>query len=513
MRSQVAEMTSVADGFIGTRTLRDVRAAVARRSRVVIICFLALSAGAVAAVLMAPPVYEGQMKILVKRDREDSVVSGAADPAASRSDLSEAELMSQVELIKANDLLEKVAAEAGLATRMRALERARDDVEALVLATKALRRDLAIAPIRKTWLIDVRYSSEDPKLTRNVLDTLVRLYLEKHLALHRPAGTYRFFSEQTERARQELTAAQERLAQFSQRNHVASAAVEREAVLQKLAEFDAMRAQAAATHAETTRRLAAITSELSRVPLERTSQVRIIDDAAVMQDVKSRILTLEMKRAELLQKFTPEYRGVIEIERQLREARAALAEARNAPVREETISDNPTRQWLDTELARTRTENAAVSARMRALAVAVSEYRAEAQMLDLQDVEQKNLMRSLKAAEDKYLLYAQKQEEARISDELDRTRIANVVIAQAPAMSFERKRSLSLAMLPLLFGAALMISFAVAFVVDARALRSIDELRRRNDLLEARLNGKGTPERHMGGVIPIADANGLIQGA
>jgi uncharacterized protein involved in exopolysaccharide biosynthesis len=549
----MAEMSSHIDESVHTWTRGDVKAALVRQARVAIVCFLALSAGAIAAVIMAPPVYEGQLKILVKRDRQDSVVSGAADHAATQSDLSETELLSQVELIKANDLLEKVAAEAGLAQRLTAADRARNDAEALALATASLRRDLTVAPIKKTWLMDVTYRSKDPHLARHVLDTLVRLYFEKHLALHRPTGTYQFFSEQSERARQDLEAAQNRLTQFSQRTHVVSPALEREGVLQKLVEFDGTRAQTAATLAETAQRQRALMAELSRVPAQHTAQVRTTDAAGVIQDVKARILTLEMKRAELLQKFTPAYRGVIEIDGQLREARTALAEAREAPVREETIADNPTRQWLDTELARTQAENAAIQARMGALSAAVSQYRARAQMLDLRDAEQKDLVRSVKETETKYLLYAQKQEEARISDELDRTRIANVVVAQAPTVAFEPQRTPSLAMLPLLLGVALMLSFALALVVDAidptvrpwsyspfwlslrvrrtvactsRLATGLRELSKLTNALDARMAAReqGTGEgadRETGVVLgrttyagrmtamPVADANGL----
>lgn len=546
------EMSYHADQSVRTRTLSDVKAALVRQGRVVIVCFLALSVGIVAAVVMAPPVYDGQMKILVKRDREDSVVSGAADRAASHSELSETEVLSQVELIKANDLLEHVAAEAGLAKRMMAADEARTDAEALARATTSLRRDLTVAPIKRTWLIDVTYRSKDAQLTRHVLDTLVRLYLEKHLNLLRPAGTYQFFSEQSERARQELEAAQERLAAFSQTSHVVSPAVEKEGVLQKLVEFDSMRSQTAALVAETAQRQSAIKAELSRVPSQHTAQVRTTDATGVMQDVKSRILTLEMRRAELLQKYTPAYRGVVEIDGQLREARAALDDAREAPVREETIADNPTRQWLDTELARAQTENAAMQARMGALSAAVNQYRAKAQMLDLRDVEQRDLVRSVKEAENKYLLYAQKQEEARISNELDRTRIANVVIAEAPSVKFEPQRTPSAAMLPLLLPVALMLSFALALVVDAlawsgrpspyallsaRARREIGrgsrlatrvfELKTLTDALEARLSAREhiddqdagvqadvTPVRTryvrpMDAVIRVADANAV----
>jgi uncharacterized protein involved in exopolysaccharide biosynthesis len=291
--------------------------------------------------------------------------------------------------------------------------------------------------------------------------------------------------------------------------------------------------------------MSAVSTELTRVPSQRTSQVRIADNAAVIQEFQARILTLELKRTELLQRFTPEYRGVVEIDGQLRDARTSLARAREAPVREETVADNPTRQWLDTELARTQTDNAALRARVQALSGAIDDYRARAQTLDVQDVEQNDLVRTLKTAEEKYRLYVEKQEEARISDELDRTRIANVVVAQAPAVAFEPRRNPSLAMLPFLIVAALILSCAVALTADAlaspiqmpeweqarlvpaaassrRLSASLNELKALNDALDARLASRAqrppriesAPERserpaRFDGMIPVGDAHGL----
>lgn len=452
---------------IGPR--RDLVGALRRRSRVVLIAFLGLSAGAVAAVVMAVPMYHADMKLLVKRDRADAVVSGAPDAAAQRADLSEAEVMSHAELIRAGDVLERVASEAGLVKQAFATQRPRSSEEALALAVNRLRRDLSVTPIKRTWLIDISYRSEDAAAARRVLDTMARVYLEKHLALDRPAGTYRFFSAQSDRAQEDLQAAQARMEDFSQANGVVSAAQEKNDVLQRLAEFDALRTQAGTQLAENNQRLSAITAELSTVPMQRTSQVRTSDDEGLLRDVKSRILALEMRRTELLQKFTPDYRGVVDVDGQLHEARTALDAARNAPLREETVADNPTRQWLDTELARVRTERQGLRARVGALTRAVSDYRSRAQVLEIRDVEQQDIGRTLKAAEDKYLLYTQKREEARISDELDRTRIANVVVAQAPSVEYKAERSPSLAMLPLLLGASLLLSFALAVLVEAFA--------------------------------------------
>jgi uncharacterized protein involved in exopolysaccharide biosynthesis len=462
-------MNAPNDSPIRLWTMADIAAALQRQSKVLAICFVALAAGVVTAVLTAAPFYEGKLKILVKRDRADSVISGAAaaSSAGNEQDLSETEVMSQVELIKSDELLAKVAAETGLATQIRSRHPDLTEAEAIEEAAGRIRERLTVAPVKRTWLIDVGYESEERSTTRQVLDTLVRLYFEKHLTLQRPAGSFQFFADQAERARQDLEAAQAKLAAFSTQHQVVSAATEKQSMLQKLSEFDAMRAQAAAQLAETSRRLTVVNNELQRVPERRTSAVRT--DVGVIRDATSRIVTLEMQRAELLQKFTPQYRGVKEIDAQLQQARAALAAAEQSPVMEQTIGDNPTRQWLDTERARTSAEHAAIRARVQALSSTVGQYRAQAQALDIRDAEQQDLERQLKTAEAKYLLYVQKQEEARISDELDRTRIANVVVAEGPAVAYEPQRDPSLAYLPLLLGAALLFSGGVALAVDALA--------------------------------------------
>jgi uncharacterized protein involved in exopolysaccharide biosynthesis len=448
-------------------TVDDVVAALRRRARLVLVCFLALATGIAVAMVTAAPLYEGRLKILVKRDRADSVITGAAESVVARTEreLSETEVMSQVELLRSEELLQRVAVETGLAERLRADYPTYSPAEAQELATRQLRRRLSITPLKRTWLIDVAYEERDRRLTRSVLDTLARLYLEKHLALQRPPGTYDFFAAQADRARGELDALRGRLLAFSEQHQVVSADIEKQAVLERLSEFDALRAQSAAHLAETTSRLARLTDALTEVPEQRTSEVRT--DTAVEREVRTRIVSLEMQRAQLLQKFTPEYRGVREVDLQIREAQAALAAVERAPVLEETVADNPTREWLDTELARSRAEQAGVAARLDVLSNTVATYRTHAQQLERRDVEQQDLERELAAAEAKYLLYVQKREEARISDELDRTRIANVAVAEGPMVAVRPHREPSLAFLPLFLAAALFLSGGLGLAVDA----------------------------------------------
>jgi uncharacterized protein involved in exopolysaccharide biosynthesis len=456
------------DGYFRLETLRAIGAALRRRAGLLTICFLALATGIIASFLSTAPRYPGDVKFLIKQDRADSLVSGLPEASASGDyyrGLTETQLLSQVELLRSRDLVKTVAVQTGLAAQVLAEQPLLTEAEAEEEAADTLSDHLDVWPVKRTWLINVSYAAEDRPFTQKVLDTLSRVYLQKHLELQRPAGTYQFFDQQAEQARVELDTVRAQLAAFSTEHRVASASLEKQAVLGTLDDFDGLRRQASAQLAEADQRLARLSIELQRVPRQHTSTMRT--DTGVANEIRNRILTLEMQRTQLLQKFTPAYRGVQQIEEQLREARAALDAAEQTPVVERTIAENPTWQWLDTEVARTRAEHAALTARVQSLGASVAEYRDQALTLGLRESEQEDLARELKVAEDKYLLYAQKREEARISDELDRTRIANVVVAEGPIVALEPDRDPSLAFLPLLLVVALFLSGGAALAVDA----------------------------------------------
>ena len=123
-------------------------------------------------VLLSPTQYEAQMKILVKRERVDAIVSGDPNAASNgRSDVTEDELNSEVELLKSRDLLEQVVLAAGLYTphNSGSAKSASDDGIAISQTVQALQRDLRVTPLKRTTLIGVTYRSSDPTRAARVL--------------------------------------------------------------------------------------------------------------------------------------------------------------------------------------------------------------------------------------------------------------------------------------------------------------------------------------------------------
>jgi uncharacterized protein involved in exopolysaccharide biosynthesis len=196
-----------------------------------------------------------------------------------------------------------------------------------------------------------------------------------------------------------------------------------------------------------------------------TTQVRAGDNPQLMQQLKSTLLNLELKRTELLTKFDPSYRLVQEVEKQIADTRASIAAEESKPVREETTDQNPTYQWLRSELAKAETDLRGLKAKASAADAIAHQYRETARRLQDNGLVQQDLLRAAKTEEENYLLYVRKREEARISDALDQRGILNVAIAEQPTTPALPARSpLTAGMLA--FVLAVSVSLTAAFVSD-----------------------------------------------
>lgn len=429
-----AERSADQGGSGPTITLREMMAVGFRRRRLILGVFLGIFTATLLVIVLLPKQYEAHMKILVRHERAEPVVSPEREsPAQWPIPVSEAELQSEAEFIKSTDLLRKVVVVCNLQgsdsnslwTRKRG-----SDKERIAHAALQLEKDLKVEPIKLTDLISLSYQSKDPEMAAKVLNSLANLYLEKHLAMRRAPGEFEFFQQQAEEYRKALLDAQEKLATFERDEGVVNPALEKEISVRKVAEFEAESRGDQATIAETRQRIATLESQLSTLPKRETTEVRTSDNPQLMQTLKAKLLELELKHVELMSKFQPDYRPVRDLEEQIAQTKKAIEAAEKSPLRDETTDRDPTYEALRTELAKAKTELAATEARARAITRLIDTYRRQAEQLEHKEISHQDMLRTVKADEDNYLLYLHKEEEARISDALDRQRFSNVVVAE-----------------------------------------------------------------------------------
>jgi len=473
-----SNLTVYSGNELRSTSLRDFLAVVFRYRRLAVSSFSSILFASVLFALLQSNHYVAEMKILVKPERADpALAAGSASAAQPAAEVTEEQINSELELLKSRDLLEKVVLACGLVRGdsawyrvfssksshpgARALEKSAQ----LARAVRALEKDLKLDVVKKTDLIAVSYESTNPQLAARVLTTVASFYLEKHLAVRRPPGAFDFFQRQTNESRKELADAEARLVAFTQGGSAVSAQAEKEAALQKLAEFDGTLKETQAAIADTQQRIGVLEQQSVSTKPRMVTQVRNTDDALLLSQLRANLLTLELKRTELLDKFAPTYRPVQEVEAQLAQTRTALAAAEKSPLHEETTDGDPTYEWVKEELAKARASLAGLQARAVATELAVESYRQKARSLERQEIAQDDLIRTVQAREESYQLYVRKEEEARISDALDRNRIINVAVAEpaiVPSLPSNRRGVTVLVG----FVFAVLISLGLAFASE-----------------------------------------------
>ena len=213
-------------------------------------------------------------------------------------------------------------------------------------------KDLDVEPIRKTNVIEVKYRTGDRQLAATVLNAVAKAYLEKHREVHRPSGEFKFFDQQTDRFQQGLEQSQAQLAEFTQKNGVVDAQVQKDLILQRLADFNATAHQAEASAVETARRIRTLETQLNAMQPRLTTEIRTGENPQLMQQLKSTLLNLELKRTELLTKYDPSYPLVREVEKQIAETKASIGAEESAPPKEQTTNQDPTYMMLRSDLAK-----------------------------------------------------------------------------------------------------------------------------------------------------------------
>jgi uncharacterized protein involved in exopolysaccharide biosynthesis len=411
-----------------------------RRRRTISYTFAAVIGGAILAVLLLPNKYEAQTKLLLHRERVDPPLTaqqtGVMQQAAPS--LTEEDINSEVGLLRSRDLLEKVVIATGLDQRVKPSLLSRllskeplTPEERRAKAAEKLATDLRIEPEKKSYLIDVSYASSDPQLSAQVLNTLGNYLLDKHAEVRRTPGTAQFFDDETQQYKQKLDQAQQRLAAFNQKEGLVTEQSEKDASVPRMAEFEFNLRQTQAAIPRAEENVRNLEAQLRTTQPRITTELRNSDNAVLMQQLKSSLVNLELQHTDLIQKYAPDDRQVKEVEEQIAQVKTAIETHQKAPLKEEVTNENPTYELLHQELVKSRAELASLKALATSYSKVGTSYRGEAVERDQKQLEQQSLLRDLKTAEQSYLLYLNKREEARISDAFDRMRIVNVSIVEA----------------------------------------------------------------------------------
>jgi uncharacterized protein involved in exopolysaccharide biosynthesis len=421
-------------------TLRDMLAPLFRHRRAVILSFCCVFVAAtLVAWVWAANYYVSTMQVVVEQDRSDPAITGAqVANVTNNKPITTDQVSSEVTLLQGEDMMRDVVASCGLAKpsvfdvflpsdpqrRMAMKQEA---------ATRKLVKKIKVEAGGASDVIDVGYGRMgDPETPACVLQTLAKLYLEKHLQLQRPVGTSDFFATETEKYRKALEAAESRLADFSRTEGVAAPDLLRANLAVQEATSQAALYQARQAIAADEKRIENINEQLTSTPARSATAESSVAANLLLENLGASLLAAQVKRSQLLMKYEPDYPLVKEVDEEIAVTQAAIANAEKAKYINQTTDRDPTFELLRADKAKTEADLASQKATAAAVLNSIQGIRSQMVVFDTDAVKQGALIRDAKANEATYLLYLGKREEERTSDALDQKKIANVAIAVPP---------------------------------------------------------------------------------
>jgi uncharacterized protein involved in exopolysaccharide biosynthesis len=490
--------------------LADLLSALLSRKRLLCGIFFTIVCAGMIVTFLLPPTYESTMKVLVARDRIDPQVTPAdKNSDVMRSEFTEEEFNSEIEVLQSHAVVESVVRQLGLDKQdapgwlarliaspgnlYRSIHQqtAPDATERAVIR---LTERLEAFSIKKSRIIKVTYRDRNPERVAQVLNELYRQYGEHRLRLRQNSKAANVFHEQREAFGQRLAEATEALKHFDAQNGVAANTAQRDLLLKQFHEVQADLDKARTEIRETRRRIAALKAQLESQP-ERIESEAHTKYVSARDKMKDEILTLDLQRTQLLQKYQPNHRLVKDVEERLAQAREMLAREEQSPPQERTTVLNEVHRRLTNELLTAQANLTTLGERNQSLAALADQYKRLVARFDMKSIERTDLERVRAVNEEAYLLYRKKAQEADIVNALNQERVVNFSLAEAPSVNHKPVSPKPL------------INLAVLVVVGSMAAVAIVAFLERNRLISSKAQLLAAVRA---GTLPVADGNNAL---
>jgi uncharacterized protein involved in exopolysaccharide biosynthesis len=344
-------------------------------------------------------------------------------------------------------------------------------------------KSLEIETQKNNNTISLSFEEKSPKFAQTVLAALIDLYLEKHINIHRTAGSYEFFQRQAEQLRANLSTMEEGLRSLKNRSGVSSLEEQRRVLLTRTGSLQQESEATQAALAISQSKVRTLEEKLAKLSPSLVTQETTGTGNYGADLMRARLYELELKEQELLSKYTESSELVREVRRQKAEAQAVLAKEETTRTHV-TTGVNTVHQQMSLALLTEVANLSSLQSKAGVLKGQLADAQRELRELNDTEVRMVNLQRELALQEAKYKKYSENLEQARIDQALEMNKISNISVVQpATASSKPVKPNKAITLgLGLILG--LLGGIGLAFFSDYldHSLKSPQELQERVEI-------------------------------
>jgi uncharacterized protein involved in exopolysaccharide biosynthesis len=436
-----------------------------------------LLAGAVAALMLVltvvavavlPRVYASEARLFVRFGRENLML----DPTASTGQMisvyesRESEINSLLEVLKSRAMLDQLVESLGTdfvlggssepkpATPVPAPGDNSQPSPAHQQAAQLLEKNIDVWAPRKSNIITVQCKAGTPARAQQIAARLVEIYLAEYVRVHRTAGSYQFFEDQTQLSKEEWQQASAKLNAAKDKLGIVTIDGKKKQLQDEISDIDnkllANRSDLKTAEA----RIVSLLELIGGLPQTVITSESQAPNAA-FDSMRAALFQLESREQELAATRSDGHPQLEAVRQQIADLRTVLREQPSQRT-QTTQAVNPSRQALELNLLTERSQLDALRGREKSLVAQKSKLRDDLKQLNSQEQSLSQMLQEVDLAEARHKSYADKLEQARINRSLDEERISSLTVVQ-PA-SFPTRPSGPRRMAVIALG--LVVSFA-----------------------------------------------------
>ncbi len=434
--------------------------AVFRRKQIFVATVCVVVGLAAIATLLMHKKYKSQAKLMVQNVRSLTPLStNPNDRQVSQTDVSPEEINSEVDLLQSGGV-----ARRALQDQIAGLKTSEQDSRIVNLQHR-----LIVEAVHQTNLINISLIANSPEDADLQLRKVLDSYFEVRAGTARSSGAADFFNKQAETQSAIVDANQKALTDFEVAHGIADLDDQKKLQVQRIAGLQDQLTQADTALARQISLRDAEKNQLSLTPQRTRTTERTITNQYSQERFLTALVDLENRRSELLKRYVPTDRQVVEVEEKIATTKRAMATATSQPAGEQATDVNPVYQQLSTALVQSGTEVHGTTAQRAEIEAQLVAARKRMNELNEATSDFDSLKRKVAQSQADYTLYAQRRDEAHIAEELDKAKMFDVSLVQAPVSSAEAVRPKPLLYLGVALAFGILLGIALALYNDTSA--------------------------------------------
>ena len=348
-----------------------------------------------------PSVFQANSKLLLERDidSEKSLLFRMNFPQSYGQD---DWINSEIEILNSYPVAAKVVETFSLDQKEEKEENLSEEekTKKLQQTIQAFQKKLKVENLQKSNVLEVSYESKDPALAAAVVNKVIEVYINHRSEISNESDTYKFFEDQMRIADERLRELEKSQAEFKQKEEVVSPEGQNEILMARLSDYEksytAVRTKRIGKEAQ----LAVIEGQLEKgesINIPSTESSNSLSREKYIAKLKGDLLDMEIQRERLLQKFTPKYQEIINLNNEIAATKEKI--------------ENEIHQIVEMEEASIR----ALKAEENALRNSISQIKGELSDLTQKEYEYSQISRGIDDNREVYSMLLKQREEARIS--------------------------------------------------------------------------------------------------